>query len=470
MATTRTPEQWLKRLYARLVNRRPYIEKLWRYYDGEHPLAFAGPKFKRTFGGLFSAYADNWCPLIAHASGQRLRPVGFRFGDNPNADLDAQAIWQANNMDAQAELAILESIVSGCGYATAWFDDDGDVEITVESALAAVVEHHPKNRRVRLAGLRCYMGEDDREHAELFLPDAVYLFVRQGSGSDILDPVNTQWSVDTALYPAGYQDNPLGKVPMVPLENNPRLRPHPRYDIAAQSDLANVIAQQDALNVLVADMLVAAENAAMPQRWALGFEIQRDANNQPIETFKPNQTVWQGEGGPQAQAFGQFATADLSNYVHAIDMAVQHVASQSQVPPHYFFLGGGQPPSGESIRSAEAGLVAKCRSKAVHLGEAFEEMMRICFALRNDPRADVIAAETIWADIETRTEAEHMDAIVKRAAIGVPLRQLWEDSNYTPAQIERFPAMLQEQALLAPQLPAPPVPQPPQRPAAVPAA
>ena len=49
-----------------------------------------------------------------------------------------------------------------------------------------------------------------------------------------------------------------------------------------------------------------------------------------------------------------------------------------------------------------------------------------------DPRGDVDDSETIWADPEYRSESELADALVKRAAIGVPRQQLWEDAGYSP--------------------------------------
>jgi hypothetical protein len=74
-------------------------------------------------------------------------------------------------------------------------------------------------------------------------------------------------------------------------------------------------------------------------------------------------------------------------------------------------------------------------------GEAWEEVMRLCFKVLGDPRGDVQDSETVWADPEYRSEAELADALVKRSAIGVPRQQLWEDAGYSQTQISRFQAM-----------------------------
>jgi hypothetical protein len=47
----------------------------------------------------------------------------------------------------------------------------------------------------------------------------------------------------------------------------------------------------------------------------------------------------------------------------------------------------------------------------------------------------------VWADPQTFSEAVRADAVVKRAALGVPQKQLWEDLGvYSPQQIEEWTA------------------------------
>ena len=205
-------------------------------------------------------------------------------------------------------------------------------------------------------------------------------------------------------------------------------------------------------------MLVASEFGAFRQRWVTGMEIPRDPEtNQPVEPFRAAvDRLWMSEN-PEVK-FGEFSSTDLVPYVKSVEMLVQHVASQTRTPPHYFYL-SGQFPSGESIKSAETGLVAKARRKMRHLSESWEEVMRLAFAVEDDERADFAAAETIWADPESRTEGEHVDATLKKKALDVPIQQLWEDLGYSPQQIERFRGMLAESAFLN-ALAGPPAPAP----------
>lgn len=452
-----TPEWWLRRLHGQVLTRRDHIRTLHDYYDGRQRLAFATQKFLEAFGGLFKAFSDNWCALIVDAVTERLNVEGFRVGDDPKGDADAWRIWQANELDAQSRLAHTESLICGESYATVWLrdpvntDESTKAEITVESPQGAIVECHPKMRRRRLAGLRLYQDEWGYEHAELFLPDDVYLYRSIAKRTyDITDATRVQWQIDDivdTLSDDGSMRNPLGVVPMVPLVNRPRLAYGSRAPLAAQSELTSVIPVQDAVNKLMADMIVTSEFAGYPQRYMLGLEeLPRDpATGKEINPYTPDKRVWLGEGDAQGYKIGEFSAASLDGFVNSIAMLIQHIASITRTPPHYLNASADRL-SGESIKAAETGLVAKVRERQFHLGEGWEEVMRLAGHLDGiDKLAAAEACETIWGDPESRTESEHVDAVTKKAAVGVPMQQLWEDLGYSPAQIARFKEMRAEE-------------------------
>ena len=177
MAEPNTPEWWLRRLHQKMVARRPTIQHLASYYDGDHNLAYSSKRFRETFGRDLSPFADNWCGVVVDATEERLNVVGFRVDGGVKADEQAHAIWQDNDLDAQSQMAHTDALAHSASYATVWTrDDEGTPEITVDSAMNTIVECHPKIRRRRLAGLRCWTDPDGFEHAELFLPHDVYLF------------------------------------------------------------------------------------------------------------------------------------------------------------------------------------------------------------------------------------------------------------------------------------------------------
>lgn len=454
----RDPMEVLRKLYAQLVKRRPVIEKAEAYYDGAHNLAFAGEKFLDAFGGLFRAFADNWCGIVTNAVEERLTVNGFRVNQQPKADTTAKRRWEENELDLQSSMGHLDGLIAGAFYVTVWprEDDPADTtpEITVESATSCIVECHPKIRKRRTAGLRCWLADDGYEHAELFRPDGVWLYRSRSKRTGGLAGLErSQWCVEDQIDAAselddgGRMDNPWKVIPIVEFLNMPRLTISRRAGWGAHSEIASVIPLQDAVNKLMADMLVGSEFAAYPQRNLVGYEPDDvlGPDGKPTGQVKPPNF----ESGPgklwwlesSDAKFDQFQAADLSSSVASIELVVQHIASISSTPPHYLRASADRL-SGESIKSAETGLVAKVRRKMKGLGAGWEEVIRLAGLIGGDPElAGATSMETIWADPETRTESEHVDALQKKKALDVPSPQLWEEAGYTPEQIGRFPAL-----------------------------
>lgn len=420
----RTPEMWRDTLLDGLARRMPEIAKCTQYYNGDHRMAFTTAQFRQVFGNLFSALADNWCDLVVDASAERLRVEGFRFGDEP-ADEAAWEIWQRNGLDAESDMAHTDAIKTGTTYALVGPDDaDGKALIQIEPADKAIVAVDPAQGRRRLAGLRTWVDEWGVEHAAVYLPESVTWWTKEGDSED------AKWQ-----EAPGSGTNPLGVVPLVPLANGPTLS-----DRLGRSDILRVIPLQNAVNKLVGDMIVASEFAAYAQRWATGIEIPTNPDTGERYTAQflgAADRVWAVEN--ENAKFGNFAVSDLTTYVRAIEMLVQHVAAQTRTPPHYLLGAMGSFPSGESLKATETGLVAKVRRKMLSFGEGWEEAIRLAFMVEGQQaKAEMIDAEVIWANPESRVVAETVDAAVKLAGIGVPRPALWEFVGASPKQIERW--------------------------------
>ena len=236
-------------------------------------------------------------------------------------------------------------------------------------------------------------------------------------------------------------------MPVVPLINNEDLLGN------GESELAQVIPVQDAVNKLIADLMVASELSAVRQRWATGMAIPKDPETgQPIEPFENAvKRLWVNPD--KDVTFGEFGTTDLSNITKAIDMFVMHLSSQSRTPPHYLNTGSTAGLSGESIKAAETGLVAKTNAKKLGYGDFWETVMRLAHKIAADTDGDAVDLETIWRDSESRTESEHIDAVgKKRQMLGISRRQAWEDAGYTPAQQQRMLVDLADEDLALPDI------------------
>jgi hypothetical protein len=441
-AAQRTPDDWRGFLLTQLNLRAVDAEFYESYYDGRHPLQFATSKFREAFGALFSAFADNWCQIVVDAPVERLRIVGFRV--DAGVSEDAWALWQANGLDVESVIAHTEAGKNGRAFLLV-DPNAGEPMITVEHASQVIVAHDPANRRRRLAALKRWLGDDGYQYLTLYLPDVVLKY-------ESAEPVDAPRSRvgETVWVPRSGEPaevgNPLGVVPVIPLENKPGVLG------VAHSDLEPAIPLQNAINKLCTDLIVTSEYGAFPQRVVTGVEVPKDPETgQPLaaaELKSAMSRLWTFK--PADARVTDLAAADLSNFVAAIEMFVTHLAAQTRTPPHYL-LAKLVNMSGDALSVAEAGLVSKCRQKTLFFSDSWEEALALALT---GAGTDVSTAdcEAIWANPERIAQGQLVDAAVKKKTLGVPLPVIWLELGYTPEQVAEMEELAEserEAALVA---------------------
>lgn len=466
MASTPTQAlKYLEILDERLKARNPQIQLWESYFEGEHRLQFATARFRAAFGNLFHEFADNWCELIVNASVERLHINGFRVGeDTDEADTTATRIWEDNFLHADNRMAHTEAVKLGHAYVLVdadnkAFDTDSPL-ITIEHPSQAIVLHDPTNPRHRLAGLKEWIDDETGiVYATLYMPDNIYRFQAEEKGKDEegSSPIRTSGLVSATDYlgaPSSevgrdiewvergngvpfIQPNKLKVVPLIPLRNNPTLK------MGGRSDIAVVIPIQDAVNKQIADMMIASEFASFAQRWATGLEVDKDSQTgrakAGAEFLASAARVWVSEHSDAK--FGQFEASDLKNYVHSIEMLIQHVAALTRTPPHYLLGQSGAFPSGDSLTATETGLVAKCDAKKDDFGPTWSEVQKLAFRANGEEEKAKGPIEPLWGDSEQRIRSQRIDGAVKLSTLGVPQTAIWEDElGATPRQVKRWKA------------------------------
>jgi hypothetical protein len=461
-------EWWLARLGKRLDDRQIRMSQLEDYYAGRQPLAFVSDTFKAAFGDRFRIFSANFMSLVVDTHRQRLQVQGIRIGDHSTGSTDAWDWWQRNRLDAESQTAFTESLVKGIVYILVWPNAQGEPEASIESPLQVVVETTPGQSWKRRAALKRWLGDDGKYHAELYLPGGIYKYISAQSGADFTLSnwaSVAQWSPELVRGEPWPLKNPLGVIPIVPLVNRPRLNgtnPVGLYQTIrvpagamlpddGQSEIAAVMSNQDTINKLRADMINASDLAAFRQRWLRNWQVEVDEKTgQPIEPFRaavdrlwilPPPDPAEDPNMPEPE-FGEFSETDLAPMIAGIQAEIQQLGAISQTPYHYLLPQSGQPPSGESLKSAETGLVAKVKDSQLYKGEGLEEVFRLNFAFRGDKRADDMGAEIMWVNTESRSEGVHTDALVKQKTAGVPDEVLWEGFGYSEREIARIKAII----------------------------
>lgn len=437
----RTPAAWLDILERRLHERWSRWSVYDSYYEGDHRFSLWLRSVQRAFqgtvlGNLLNGLTDNYMPLVVDSVAERLRVQGFRFSGQSDADDEAWDIWQANDADSQSNMLHTESIKLGEGYWMVTPNGENPL-LTCEHPSQVIVAHAPGNRRLRLAALKKWKEDDGLVYANVYLPNAVYKY-RSKEEPTQRDRLN--WTqIDTV-------SNPLGVVPIVPMPNNPSMLQGGRSDLSF-----GAVSLQDQITKTVADLLIGAEYHGLPQRVMLGVEPPRDPNTGRViadENMQKARLWYFNNENAKAHEFSQ---ADLEALRKSVDGFIGDLAAQTRIPIYYFRPAAISNISAEALIGLDAGLVSKGNDKKAPFGGGHTEAVRLLLKSKNpdDPRAQDLSAETIWADTESRSQAQVTDAVTKEVAIGLPFESALEKLGYSPQSIDRILSQREADQLLA---------------------
>ncbi|MEU6295018.1 phage portal protein [Streptomyces erythrochromogenes] len=438
-------------LESELIHRRGAIDTYNGYYRGDGRLKFASEEFAKFHGRRYKDFSDNWVQVVADAPVERLAVTGFVADGELSADKDLWKVWQVNGLDADSQLGFLGAINGARTFVLVWGDpDDPDMPVvTFEDASQCIVAYEPGSRRKRRAALKRWQDGGD-DYATLYLPDEVWKFRRPLQRQDKspqmadVDEELKRWRPRELGTEPNPQPNPMGIVPMVELLNKPMLVEDPI------SDIAGVIAMQDAINLIWAQLFTASDAASWPQRVIMGAErpmipklnaAGEIVGKQPVdlEKFQVDRVAW--ITGKDAR-IAEWQAANLAMYTGIIEVAVGHVAAQSRTPQHYLI--GKMANIGEgTLLAAETGLVKRCDEKILWFGQGLREMARlIALAKGEDAKAAAMrSGRVLWAETESRSHAQLADALLKLKQLGFPFEWLALRYGLTPTEVASVIAM-----------------------------
>jgi hypothetical protein len=469
MATLEEAIATLNTLADELQGRRKDIEKFDGYYRGvQGKLEYASPEFSDFFSSRYESFSDNWCGVVADAPTERLETTGVRLVDKEDGSLgevdkESWRIWRENDADYFSDQAYLDAIIANRAYMMVWGnpDDEDTPRITFEHPSQAIVGYDPETRAPK-AGLKMWIDEDSgKEFATLYLPTEVWKFQRnqvlQGrTSSGLFVPSSAAiggWEPREVPNEPWPLPNPLETIPLAELPNRPRLIGEP------MSDIAGVTAMQDAINLLWAYLLNAADFASFPQRVVMNADRPKipildeagqvvGSKDVELEKFAVNRVVWLED--PNAK-IGEWSAANLALYTGVLETCVSHTSAQSRTPPHYL-MSKIVNANAETLKTAETGLVKRAEEKT----ESFGRGERIGFSLVALAQGDkekakaLRAGKVLWKDVEIRSEAQAVDAAQKLHAMGYPLRYISRRLGMAPDEIEEVMEMRREEAEMDP--------------------
>lgn len=446
MALPTSDEEWVARLAQLHDAERPKLKALNAEYELEAPRAYMHPELFKEIGDRLEQVVIAWPQLVVDSVEERLDVEGYRLPDEDAADDDVWRVWQANNCDEGSQMGRVDTLVMKRSYVCVGAnEEDRDTPlITFESPLEMYADIDPRTHRVR-AALRRWV-DSEAQYGAALSSGAVY----PGGGVQY----STLYLPDATVWYEGNQvidrdDHKLGRVPVVPLVNRARLS-----DRLGRSELAPILPLAHAANKIATDMMVAAEFVALPIRGIFGIgpeDLEDEAGNKltALQALLRRLLTIPNDDGTARQF--EFPGADLSNFHNTLNQLARLTASIAGLPPHYLGLTTENPPSADSIRSAEMRLIKRAERKQVSMGGSYEDTVRLVKRIQEgdwDPKYRRL--ETIWRDPSTPTVAQRADAAVKLYSTQpkpiVPLRMTREALGMTQAQLTRAEAEDAKQA------------------------
>ncbi len=373
-----------------------------RYYNGDHDLGFASARFERAFGQLFKEFALNYCEALVDTLVDRLVVTGFDVeGKKGPASIgdECDTIWRRNRLDLRSTQTHSEAIKVGDAYVIVWPGKDGLATFYPNKPDGIALEYDEETPGLIRMAVKIWRPRDRKFRMTVYTADFVYRFIgREVATSTALPKKADAFEPLRTADEAWPIENTFRQVPVFPFANRAGI------DEYGASELRSVLPVQDALNKGVMDWLVAQEVVALPQRYATGIEIPTNAETGKVEdAFKAAMdSVWASRD--KDSRFGQFPGADLSGLLKGNDSLVGALAVISRTPMHYMLPVTGNWPSGESLKTAESGLIAKANGGTLRFGNAWEDAMRFALKVDSIGGADEVQLSTQWEETAPRSE------------------------------------------------------------------
>lgn len=394
----------------------PY-NALFKYYDGEQPLVYTADRLREIFKDLDAYFAENWCSVVIDSARDRinLREIQVKGA----AKARWKDIWEASEISLESDDVHEATLVAGEGYFIAWPDAEGVMQGYHNDPRLVHLFYEKSEPRKKKFAAKWWVDDGERLSMTLYYPDHLEYYRSRSKAKNVheftsLEPV--------AKTPTA--ENPYDQVPVFHYRLGQR---------KVKSDLKSVVPVQNGINKLLTDMMVTAEFGAFPQRYVISnATINGKLKNAPSEIWD----VPAGDGiGQQTQA-GQFAAADLDNYLKAIDNLATAISSITRTPKHYFFSVGSNL-SGEALIAMEAPLNKKAQDRIDRFAPVWKQVvlfMLIASGEQVKPE-DIDPAFDKPETVQPFTQAQTRQLNV---AAGMPLKTILREEGKSEAFINQM--------------------------------
>ena len=427
------------RLNTEMTRMRPIYQSLDDWYELQahvEQLGLAIPAALKDFETI-----ANWCRLSTDSVARLMKYRGMRFPGSDTPDPRLAYAHQANDLDEEISLGILDALIFGRSYiCVGTNDDDRDAPlITLEEPAGLCALLDARTRRNR-AVLRRYTDDEGTGIAgrtiqlgTLYQPNMTSHLRQAGNG---------KWVEDDR------DEHNLGVVPVTALVNRARLG-H-RHGVSEMTDIIPLVS---AAARALTNLQVAQETHAVPQRAVLGASKGDFVDS---KTGKPL-TVWESYFGAiwsltnKDAKIDQFTASDLRNFHETVKHYALLASGLTGLPAAAYGFQTDNPASAEAIRGMRLQLIGGAEYKIDGFSGALEDHNRIVLRFLGASAADLTKAkslEAMWGDPSMATRAEKADSILKYTQGEnpvLPIEAAWDEMGFTEEKKNTLRRQLQAQ-------------------------
>lgn len=384
----------IKTALLALDKRKPDVDKRWAYYEGKHDSLWVTQRLREVFGRAFDTKLDdNYCELAVEAVVLRLNVAGWQLvtppgkdaSDEERAAAQAQAaavstLMDANQLDLEQEELYRAAGAAGESYLLVWpryanpDDPEDDTQAVAEDGTPLydivlqdarnVYLHTGTSRRDRRYAVKVW--KDDaakRWRATVYYADEVVRLRTVAGSTGATPPKADRFDLDPEDTGG---PNPLLTVPLFRFARNK----------TGRSRLDALRAPQDKINKLSIGKMVAAEFAALAQRYVLSGEKIPDDVLRAIPG-----SVWRLDPGGKTEdgdspetKVGEFSAADLAQFDSAKREEVDAFLTIGMLPRNLRASAGGQASSGEQVTKDSGPFISMVEDHQAMYGGSWRDL------------------------------------------------------------------------------------------------
>ena len=448
------------------------------YAGGQQPTYLTDRQ--KEFIGLKKAtaaylYKHNLCQLVIDTLAERLSVEGFAptrkraraeatDGGPTTIEEWASEWWEANRADALQDDVHETAIRDGAVYLIVdWDGDEGRPRWSLNLAFdgtTGVRVYQDANTNAMLFAAKRWQVYDPiatenngRTRVTLYYPDRVEKYIsakdaNQGIGG-------TQWEAyrdaEQEPWPIPWTDatgKPLGCAVI-------------EFANPCGSEITQLMPLQDMLNKADLDLIACTDSAGFRILYAAGLAkvIGSDGNEVPI-TLSPGHMIRMES--PDAK-LGAIEPTDPKLLIESCKYWIESVAGVSRTPQYLFQVPGGTPPSGESLKQQETGLIHKAERRQRVFGNSWEDVIYLSAKLHNlylpGQVVDIERLSVEWASAQEFADPlgeDQAEALIVKTNVeaGIPLitalrQRGWDDEQIAALQAELAAQQQAQQQSLA---------------------